>query len=256
MKKSILFCLLLLSVTVEGQDLMQNCIRGKVVEFQSAEPMVSVIVMSLEQNTSCRTGWDGSFIFCSDDTSTEYHLFFSYVGYETQEITIAKNNNDSVLTVSLRRDSSVNLNNNHIVRFRNDNCLINDDLSLYEDGLVTQDTRIAQGTKTSDRIVSLEIRGRKKVNDTLLFDGVVFDKENKKPIAAKIFQVKELGPKRDFTIVQEPRHEYIIVRELGICDINGVFSIRVTPDMSDNNMLIAIFNEEYQTSVYILDVKL
>ena len=57
-------------------------------------------------------------------------------------------------------------------------------------------------------------------------------------------------------IVQELRHEYIIVRELGICDINGVFSIRVTPDMSDNNMLIAIFNEEYQTSVYILDVKL
>ncbi len=255
-KYCVLSCFLLISVAIYGQDLMQNCIKGKVIDFKTAEPVIGVIVKSLEQNKLCRTDWDGYFLFCSNDSSDDFHLLFSYIGYKTQVIIVPKKNNDSVLTIKLERDSTIDLSDISTVRIRMYNSLISNTFSLYEKGLITKGTRITRGSPMAENIASLGIISESKDNDTLLIKGVVFDIKNREPVSAKIFQVKELGPKKDYSIIQEPSHEYIVIRELGVCDENGLFSIRINREMYDNDLLIAISKAEYQTSIYYLEVEL
>jgi hypothetical protein len=255
-KYCVLSCFLLISVAIYGQDLMHDCIEGKVIDFNTGEPMIGVIVKSLELNKSCRTDWDGNFLFCSNDSLDYFHLFFSYIGYKTQEITIPPKNKDSVLTIKLERDSTIDLSNISTVRIRMNNSLISNIFSLYEEGLITKGLRIYRGSPMAENNASMGIISERKENDTLLIKGFVFDNKNSEPISAKIFQVKELGPKKDYSIIQEPSHEYIVISELGVCDEKGFFSIRINREMYDNVMLIAISQAEYQTSVYYLEVEL
>ena len=252
-RKCIISCFFLISVTVYGQDSIQNCIRGKVVDYQTSEPIVSAFVNSLEQNNSCRTDWNGCFIICSNSISDINHLSFSYYGYETQEITFT-NTKDSLLTVKLKRDSTFDPSNTPIIHLRANNSLISDGFSLYEGGLITEGNRITRGTQNNDCNASLRIKSIKTENDTLLIKGCILDNSSDRPVAAKLFHVRELGPKHDYSVVQEPSHEYLVIRELGASGNKGDFLIRVSHDMYDNCPLIAVSLAGCQTSVYLLDV--
>lgn len=83
MKHFLLSIFLLLSVIVFAQK-----IKGKIVDAKSKEPLAFVNVIADNQKTGTVSDIDGIFII--EDISKIKRLLFSYVGYETKELSISE----------------------------------------------------------------------------------------------------------------------------------------------------------------------
>lgn len=83
MKRILLLCFALLTL-ISFNALAQKTVTGKVTD-ESGEPLPGVNVLIKGTTTGAQTDLDGNFRLAVDDGAT---LVFSYVGFETQEITV------------------------------------------------------------------------------------------------------------------------------------------------------------------------
>ncbi len=94
-----LFALLITSYTTYGQRSLR--ITGAVIEEESLQPIPGVSIVVSGTQVGATTDFDGNFEL--NNVSQGAILVFSYIGYETQSVTVG---NQNVINVSLQLDTS------------------------------------------------------------------------------------------------------------------------------------------------------
>ena len=94
MKKALMFLLsAMVSVTMLAQSV---AVTGTVIDADNNEPLIGVSVLEVGTTNGTVTDLDGNFTFTVGSAAT---LQLSYVGYNTQEITVGKNHNLGTITL-------------------------------------------------------------------------------------------------------------------------------------------------------------
>lgn len=73
-------------------DILKTTIKGKILDFESKEPLPGAIVLIKNSTTTTTTDLDGNFkLTIPDDLLTnKIHIIITYIGYETTETIINK----------------------------------------------------------------------------------------------------------------------------------------------------------------------
>lgn len=103
MKYFFCFLFLLHGSSVLAQSM--TVIRGKVLDGERHAPMARVTVHLRETGASQQTGSDGTFTF-PNIAPGNYTLVFSFVGYKTEEISVAAGNSPASLSITLQAAST------------------------------------------------------------------------------------------------------------------------------------------------------
>jgi TonB-linked SusC/RagA family outer membrane protein len=99
MQKRMILWLTFFIIGVMSANAQQLELKGKVLD-NSGEPLIGVSVVEKGSTNGCITDFDGNFSFKVEKGKT---VVFSYIGYETQELKVANQNN---VTIKLREDAA------------------------------------------------------------------------------------------------------------------------------------------------------